>query len=534
MAAFGGAEEVLPSVIVVVHSAKGLRNADWVGESDPYCTLSCSSFSSSTAVVPNNLNPVWDQAFLVCLAPESPPTVKLSVFDSDAGMIMDGTDDFLGSVEFNLHDVLPPSGWNQFELPLTGDAKAQGGILVSVLRFMEATVTIDRCNGLRNADGIWGKSDPYGIVIGGGVIWGKTRVIKNDLNPVFEEHFEVNLLDRFPMGGKLDPFRIKFMDADEGILDSTDDPLGDAVLNWSQLFPEGGQCTHTIPLSGKKAKGTAVLSVATKPPTNPANGAATKLPMASVLAVLEKGLGMKISDCAAEGEVTFNLGLAWDVTNGVSIDLDASCIALDSEFQKVDIIYFGSKTSNAAGEGAVVHGGDNTSGSKDGDDETITVDVSKLSPSVQYMGFVINSFSGQKLNEVHRAGCRLYESSDHRVLTSYDMTSDERLDCTAFFMCLMYKRDGEWFIHAVGEPASGKVARDNVNDLQAYLSKNPLAVSETPVLPTQTKVIKAPAVIRPDRKISLPLPNGGREEIVLPEGVGPNDLIEVPVLMMVS
>ncbi len=40
--------------------------------------------------------------------------------------------------------------------------------------------------------------------------------------------------------------------------------------------------------------------------------------------------------CALIRADNFTLGLAWNVTNGQSIDLDASCIYLDSELQVVD------------------------------------------------------------------------------------------------------------------------------------------------------------------------------------------------------
>lgn len=108
-----------------------------------------------------------------------------------------------------------------------GDEKAKGTIKASVRPYCETSVTVERANGLRNADGMMGKSDPYVIVKGlDGNVWGETRIIKDDLNPVFGETFVVNILNRMPLGGKLGPLKIKVMDSDSGIMDSTDDPLG--------------------------------------------------------------------------------------------------------------------------------------------------------------------------------------------------------------------------------------------------------------------------------------------------------------------
>lgn len=91
----------------------------FLGKSDPYCRVSCPAFTVTTEIVKNNLNPTWDQGILVCLPPQLPPTLNLTVFDSDKGVVVDGSDDFLGSAELDLSAALSGSGWNQVELPLT-------------------------------------------------------------------------------------------------------------------------------------------------------------------------------------------------------------------------------------------------------------------------------------------------------------------------------------------------------------------------------------------------------------------------------
>jgi tellurium resistance protein TerZ len=66
------------------------------------------------------------------------------------------------------------------------------------------------------------------------------------------------------------------------------------------------------------------------------------------------------------------MGLAWDVTNGVNIDLDASCVFLDKAFQVVDQVWFRQLRSK---DGAMVHQGDEREGDEAGDDESIKVHV---------------------------------------------------------------------------------------------------------------------------------------------------------------
>ena len=58
------------------------------------------------------------------------------------------------------------------------------------------------------------------------------------------------------------------------------------------------------------------------------------------------------------------------MTNGLSIDLDASCVYLDEKLQPIDTVYFGKLRSD---DGALVHSGDQRVGDAAGDDESIRV-----------------------------------------------------------------------------------------------------------------------------------------------------------------
>lgn len=66
------------------------------------------------------------------------------------------------------------------------------------------------------------------------------------------------------------------------------------------------------------------------------------------------------------------MGLAWDITDGKEVDLDASCLFLDDKFAQIDCVWLVQKNSN---DGAMVHTGDNMKGDGSGDDESITVNL---------------------------------------------------------------------------------------------------------------------------------------------------------------
>ncbi|CAK9099386.1 Multiple C2 and transmembrane domain-containing protein 1 [Durusdinium trenchii] len=107
-------EENIANLHVQVIQAKGLMAADYGGTSDPYCSLGCHGQQSKTHVVPKTLNPIWGDreetsTFTfgplpgTALAPNSPETLDVEVFDKDFGG--EWTDDFLGLCHIPLKEI---------------------------------------------------------------------------------------------------------------------------------------------------------------------------------------------------------------------------------------------------------------------------------------------------------------------------------------------------------------------------------------------------------------------------------------------
>jgi len=150
-----------------------------------------------------------------------------------------------------------------------------------------------------------------------------------------------------------------------------------------------------------------------------------------------------------------------------AVDLDASCILYDSNKIVSEIIYFGNlKSKNKS----VVHSGDDLTGDMDGDDgldnEVITVDLSKLDPSINYVAFVLNSFKGQDFKAIPFASIRIYEGSPSRVnevFAKYDIANGENFaGHVSMVMGVFYKRNGEWKFNAIGEPTKDRKLQDTV------------------------------------------------------------------------
>jgi len=177
--------------------------------------------------------------------------------------------------------------------------------------------------------------------------------------------------------------------------------------------------------------------------------------------------GQTISLCKEYGGALSKIvmGLGWDAEEiplgklqakfggegPEAIDLDASCLTFDDQNKVVDIVYFGQLKSR---DGSIVHTGDNRSGTGDGDDEQIKVDLDKVPAHVKSMVFTVNSFSGQTFDQVEHAYCRIVDSSNDTEVARYTLSAQGAH--TAQIMAKLYRHDGEWEMQAIGENGVGR------------------------------------------------------------------------------
>ena len=185
---------------------------------------------------------------------------------------------------------------------------------------------------------------------------------------------------------------------------------------------------------------------------------------------LKKGETLSLTKRDGGALTRTRMGLGWDsaapVKRGLfgsrkpaEVDLDASAIFFDAAGNPVDTIWYGQLASK---DGSTRHTGDNLTGAGDGDDETILVDLQKVSPAVTQIVFVISSYSGQSFDLVQNAFCRLLDDStpNSPEIARYELTDSGTH--TAMIMAKVSRDGAGWTFKAIGERANGRTVADLV------------------------------------------------------------------------
>ncbi|KHO14334.1 TerD family protein [Acinetobacter seifertii] len=162
----------------------------------------------------------------------------------------------------------------------------------------------------------------------------------------------------------------------------------------------------------------------------------------------------------APGITKTTVGLGWNprVTDGAAFDLDAIAF-LVNENGRVradhDFIFFNNLKSS---DGSVVHNGDNRTGDGAGDDETLSVDLSKVPADVAKVIFAVTIYEGQarsqNFGQVANAYIRVSNDAGGSEIARYDLSEDSSTE-TAMIFGELYKHGSEWKFRAIGQGFAG-------------------------------------------------------------------------------
>jgi tellurium resistance protein TerZ len=164
------------------------------------------------------------------------------------------------------------------------------------------------------------------------------------------------------------------------------------------------------------------------------------------------------------------MGVGWDKAPGAGfigsgapeVDLDASAIQYAGA-QLFDLAFFNHLQTR---DGSVTHRGDNLSGRGEGDDEQITVDLTKVYPRVDTILFLVSSYQGHSLEFVRNAYCRLVDD-DGEELARFTLTAG--VPRTGFMLASMVRGDEGWRLRAVGQGIAVTVPTESLDVLQRFV-----------------------------------------------------------------
>ncbi|GAA1173141.1 TerD family protein [Pseudonocardia alaniniphila] len=176
--------------------------------------------------------------------------------------------------------------------------------------------------------------------------------------------------------------------------------------------------------------------------------------------------GQKVSLAKRDGASlsVVRMGLGWDAvkkrglfgSKSQQVDLDASALLFDVSDNLIDAVWFRQLRSQ---DGSVQHTGDNLTGAGEGDDETILVDLTRLSPAIGQIVFVVNSFTGQDFSQVENAFCRLIDQTTGDEIARYVLSGSGRHN--AQIMAKVARGEGGgWTMTAIGAVASGRTFQE--------------------------------------------------------------------------
>ncbi len=156
-----------------------------------------------------------------------------------------------------------------------------------------------------------------------------------------------------------------------------------------------------------------------------------------------------------------SVGLGWDPNDstGFDFDLDASAFMLGENGKIPADEFFVFYNNPESPDGAVKSSGDDlTGGNSDGDDETLSVDLSKLDPRISEILFTVTIHDAesrrQNFGQVRNSFIRIYNTDTEEEIARYDLEEDFSVE-TAVEFGRLYRKNGEWKFQAVGNGYKG-------------------------------------------------------------------------------
>ena len=172
----------------------------------------------------------------------------------------------------------------------------------------------------------------------------------------------------------------------------------------------------------------------------------------------------------AIGTGRLSVGLGWDKlrnagvagTGAPDIDLDASAV----QFANGDLFDLAFYNNLKTRDGSIEHLGDNQTGSGEGDDETIAVDLGAVYHQVDTIFLLVSSYQGHSLEWIANAYCRLVGADGTEIAR---VTLTFGVPETGVVLAKLVRDDEGWTVHALAEGIAVKLPTESPAKLKRFL-----------------------------------------------------------------
>ncbi|MBF6328047.1 TerD family protein [Nocardia transvalensis] len=143
------------------------------------------------------------------------------------------------------------------------------------------------------------------------------------------------------------------------------------------------------------------------------------------------------------------------------VDLNAAAVLCRGR-EPVEVVYH---EQLGSADGAVRLHGDNLTGEGGGDDEAITVDLTRLSDSITTVVFLVTSYTGRPLNRVP-AACRLVDGSSGAELHRLALSACPH---TGMVVAALIRTADGWQFHPIAASVPARHPVDALPTLPSHL-----------------------------------------------------------------
>jgi tellurium resistance protein TerD len=174
---------------------------------------------------------------------------------------------------------------------------------------------------------------------------------------------------------------------------------------------------------------------------------------------LQKGGNVNLSK-EAPGLSKMVVGLGWDVraTDGAEFDLDGAVFLLNGSGKvrsDADFVFYNNLKST---DGSILHSGDNRTGAGDGDDETVTIELSRVPADVDKIVLAVTIHEAesrrQNFGQVSKAFVRCVNAAGNTEIARYDLSEDGSTEAAMVFG-EVYRAGSDWKFRAIGQGFKG-------------------------------------------------------------------------------